>query len=80
MKNQLDEIDKSDDFMRKEYIFDYSKGSKGKYARQTTEQNGYIKLLPEVQKVFIDSESVNNALLAIMHAIPKTRKRAIEKV
>jgi hypothetical protein len=40
------------------------------------EENGYIKLTPELQKIFKTSEDVNNALKAVIAAIPKARKRA----
>jgi hypothetical protein len=73
MKKQ-DRTEIPDDFMRNEYNFDYSKGVRGKYARKITEENGYIKLTPELQKIFKNSEEVNNALMAIINAIPKTRK------
>jgi len=58
-----------EDTLRKEYKFDYSKGVKGKYFRQNIEENGYIKLLPEVQKYFKTSEEVNSILLSVMNAI-----------
>jgi hypothetical protein len=67
IKNDLPELS-----MRNEYDFDYSKGIRGKYKRQISEEEGYIKLLPEVRKVFKSSESVNKALLAIINAYPGT--------
>lgn len=76
MKNQHKK-EVPDDFMRDEYEFDYSKGVRGKYARKATEENGYIKLAPELQKLFKTSEEVNNALKAVISAIPKTRKRSV---
>jgi hypothetical protein len=76
MKNQhKKEI--PDEFIRVEYEFDYSKGIRGKYARGVTEENGYIKLSPEVQKIFKTSEEVNNALRAVINAVPKKRNRAV---
>ena len=75
MKNQHKK-EVPDDFMRDEYDFDYSIGVRGKYARKATEENGYIKLTPELQKIFKTSEDVNNALKAVIGAIPKARKRA----
>jgi hypothetical protein len=74
MKNQLNDRTVKDDSMRKEYDFDYSKGTKAKYCRQASEENGYIKLLPEVHKVFKTTDSVNQALLAIINAIPIKQK------
>ena len=62
--------------MREEYDFDYSKGVIGKYARKATEENGYIKLSPEIHKIFKTSDDVNRALKAVISAIPKPRKRS----
>ena len=79
MKNQHKE-EVPEDYMRKEYDFDYSKGTRGKYARKAIEANGYIKLSPELQKIFKTSEEVNNALKAVIEAIPKTRKRTAASI
>jgi hypothetical protein len=79
MKNQhKKEI--PDDFMREEYDFDYSKGIIGKYTRKATEANGYIKISPELLKVFKTSEDVNNALKALIDAIPKRNIRKFQNV
>ena len=75
MKNQANKSEIAEDFMREEYNFDYSKGVRGRYSRQATEENGYVMLVPEVRKVFKTSEGVNNALLAIINAYPKNQKR-----
>ena len=74
MKNQ-NKNDITEEIIRDEYDFDYTKGVRGKYYRPATEENGYVKLTPEVNKVFKTSEDVNNALKAIMSAIPKTIKK-----
>ncbi|OGU13359.1 MAG: hypothetical protein A2X61_14760 [Ignavibacteria bacterium GWB2_35_12] len=66
-----------DNFMRKEYDFDYSTGTRGKYARKATEKNGYVKLTDDVHKYFKTSEDVNNALRAVIEAFPKARQRAV---
>jgi hypothetical protein len=79
MKNQ-NKKEVSDDFMREEYDFDYSKGIRGKYARRATEENGYIKLTPELQKIFKTSEDVNNALKSIITAIPKSKRKITHTV
>lgn len=70
MKKKLIENDLPEESMRNEYDFDYSKGIRGKYKRQLSEEEGYIKLLPEVRKIFKTSESVNKALLAFINAYP----------
>ena len=61
--------------MRDEYDFDYSKCARGKYYRQATEENGYIRLSPEAQKIFKTSEDVNKALLAIISSMPSSQSR-----
>ncbi len=68
------------DLMQDEYDFDYSKGTRGKYARLAIEENGYIKLTPELQKIFKTSEDVNNVLNAIISAIPRPKKRIVKSI
>ncbi len=65
------EIDLSliDCYIQDEYTFDYSKGVVGKYYRENIEENGYIKLSPELQKYFKSSEEVNNFLLSIIKVL-----------
>lgn len=46
--------------MKKEY--DFSKGIRGKYAKQYAEGTNVILLDPDVAKAFPTSESVNKAL------------------
>lgn len=58
-----------EDDLRDEYTFDYSKGKVGKYYRENIEENGYIKLVPELQKYFKTSEEVNSFLLSIIKVI-----------
>ncbi|MDT3740123.1 MAG: hypothetical protein RO257_11570 [Candidatus Kapabacteria bacterium] len=70
MKKKSIKNDIPEESMRNEYDFDYSKGIRGKYKRQISEEEGYIQLLPEVRKVFKSSESVNKALLAFINAYP----------
>lgn len=53
------------------YNFDYSKAKPNKFAPILAEQKGFIKLQPDIQKVFKTSEHVNNALRALINAIPK---------
>ncbi len=60
--------------MKDEY--DFSKGQRGKYAKQYSEGTNVVLLDPDVAKVFPTSESVNKALRALMqhkdNAVPKT--------
>ena len=67
---------KKDPEMLDEY--DFSKGVRGKYARRFAEGNNLVVLAPDVAKVFPDSNSVNDALRALMQIARKvtTKKRA----
>jgi hypothetical protein len=50
--------------MKKEY--DFSKGERGKYAKQYAEGTNVILLDPDVAKAFPTSESVNKALRSLL--------------
>ena len=50
--------------MKKEY--DFSKGVRGKYAKQYAEGTNVILLDPDVAKAFPTSESVNKALRSLI--------------
>jgi hypothetical protein len=45
--------------------YDFSKGIKGKYAKQFRAGTNIIVLAPDVAKVFPDSEAVNETLRAV---------------
>ena len=66
MKNQSFN---NEDYLRDEYDFDFSKGTKGKYFNFVN--SDYVKIEPDVQEVFKTSEEVNNSLRAIIQAMPK---------
>ena len=59
--------------MKDEY--DFSKGVRGKYAKQYADGTNIILLEPDVAKAFPDSESVNKALRSLIqqkeNAVPK---------
>ncbi len=57
----------SKDEMLSEYNFDYSKAKTNRFAE---EYHVSITLDPDVASVFKTSESVNNALRALLSAIP----------
>jgi hypothetical protein len=42
--------------------YDFSKGVRGKYAKQYSEGSNIVVLSPDVAEIFPDSESVNEAL------------------
>ena len=46
--------------------YDFSKGSRGKYAKRYKEGTNVVLLEPDVARVFPDSESVNKALKRLM--------------
>ena len=82
MKNTKNDLsDDLEDDMLPEYNLDFSKSRPNKYAAILREQEHLVKLEPEVYKVFNNSEKVNNALKAIINAIPKKNngKLHIEK-
>ena len=54
-----------------EYNFDYSKARPNRFAIPKEEDSVTVKLEPDVAKVFKTSEEVNNALRAILCAIPQ---------
>jgi hypothetical protein len=56
--------------MRPEY--DFSKGVRGKYAREFKEGTNLIVLAPEIAEVFPNSAAVNDALLALVKIARRT--------
>lgn len=64
----------SDPDMLDEY--DFSKGVRGKYAERFAEGSNIIVLSPDVAEVFPDSESVNEALRALIKIMQGRLKKA----
>ena len=64
----------SDD-MRSEYRFDYSKARPNRFASRTSETPLVVLVDPDIAEVFTTPESVNQALRALITAIPKNAKR-----
>jgi len=60
-----------EDDMLPEYELDFSKSKKNRFAEVLKRQGNFIELEPDIQKVFKNSEEVNNALRAFINAIPK---------
>jgi len=58
------ESSRQDDGMLDEY--DFRGGDRGKYARRYAEGSNVVVLSPDVAEAFPDSESVNEALRALM--------------
>ena len=72
MKKTNQNIDQ--DEMSEHYDFDYSKAKPNHYAAILAEQEGYVKLQPDIKKVFKTSEQVNDVLRAIINSFPKSGK------
>lgn len=65
-----------DDEMMEEY--DFSEGVRGKYAKQYAEGTNVVVLEPDVAREFPSSQSVNDALRALLPLINTHRKTAGE--
>jgi hypothetical protein len=72
MKKNKKRVSESE--MRAEY--DFSKGTRGKYARKFARGTNIVVLDPDVAEIFSDSESVNKALRALAELAAKQKKRA----
>ena len=59
--------------MRSEYRFDYAKARPNRFARRARAKSVVVLLAPDVAKVFKTGESVNDALRAIMKAVPRRK-------
>jgi hypothetical protein len=62
--------------MRSEYRFDYAKVRPNRFARRARAKSVVVLLAPDVAKVFKTGESVNDALRAIMKAVPRRKAAA----
>ena len=60
--------------MRKEY--DFSKGTRGKYARRYKEGTNIVLLDPDVAKVFKTPTSVNRVLRSLAEIIKTQKQKA----
>ncbi len=55
--------------------YNFSKGVRGKYAKQVAEGTNVVILDPEIAKLFPTSEAVNNALRKVIEDEKKTSDR-----
>ena len=62
--------------MRSEYRFDYANARPNRFARRARAKSVVVLLAPDVAKVFKTGESVNDALRAIMKAVPRRKAAA----
>ncbi len=58
------------------YEYDFSKGIRGKYAKRYAEGTNVVVLSPDVAQFFPDSESVNEALRALIKIASRGTKKA----
>lgn len=65
----------SNNDMRPEYDFDYSKAVRGKYYRRLLKEGANVVVLePDVAKVFRSSAAVNEALRSLLRISEATRR------
>ena len=65
----------SNDDLRPEYNFDYSKAVRGKYYRRLLKEGANIVVLePDVAKAFRDSTAVNDALRSLLKVARSSRR------
>jgi len=70
-----DKHKKSQDELRPEYNFDYSKAIRGKYYKRLMEEGSNVVVLePDVAKAFHDSASVNEALRSLLDLTRSTQR------
>ena len=62
--------------LRPEYGLDYSKAKPNRFVGHGSAKAVAVLLDPDVAKVFRSAESVNEALRAILAAVPRKRSRA----
>ena len=55
--------------------YDFRTGERGRYARRYAEGNNVVVLAPEVAEAFPDSESVNEALRALIAIANRSSNR-----
>jgi hypothetical protein len=77
MEKTKSDIEFENDEMLDNYDFDYSKAKPNRFAALLLEQEGYVKLQPDIHKVFKTSEQVNLALRALIDAIPKKSSKRL---
>jgi len=74
-KDMKDKRKKSQDELRPEYNFDYSKAVRGKYYKRLMEEGSNLVVLePDVAKAFHDSASVNEALRSLLDLTRSTQR------
>ena len=59
-----------------QHEYDFSKGARGKYAKQYAAGTNLVMLAPDVAKIFRDSEEVNETLRAVAKIAQRSKKHA----
>ncbi len=62
---------------RKQHVpgdYDFSRGTRGKYARRYALGTNLVALAPDVARIFPDSQSVNEALRVLAQVARRDRK------
>lgn len=67
------------DKMRKEYTIDYSKSRSNRFAQAMKEQPLVVMVDEDVARVFPTAKSVNEALRALIAAMPESRGKRLNK-
>lgn len=67
------------DEMRKEYRIDYSKSRPNRFAQAMKEQPLVVMVDADVARVFSTAESVNQALRALIAAMPQSCGKRLNK-
>ncbi len=57
--------------------YDFSKGVRGKYAKQFAHGTNLVALAPDVAKVFHDSDAVNEMLRAVVKMLQRSKKHIL---
>ncbi len=63
--------------MRREYSFDYRKARPNRFASIANEEPLVVMVDPDVAEVFTTPESVNQALRALISALPKRAQSGV---
>jgi hypothetical protein len=66
--------------MPEHYDLDYSRAKPNRFAPILAEQENYVKLEPDVKKVFKTSDEVNKVLRAIISAYPSKKRKSASPV
>jgi len=65
--------------MAAEYRFDYKKARPNRFASRMKNEPLIVMVDPDIAKVFTTSEEVNNALRALISAMPEKKKKVTAK-